>query len=114
MVVLVEDLGFSGWMWSLIFSFHVFFIITDPIMGFISDNTKSKWKDADNMFLREDSSLPTFLCGNYFFRFLFVVFGLLLTLFSDPIMGFISDNMILVQNHHSFHAHGYIRYTKQG
>ena len=44
MVVLVEDLGFSGWMWSLIFLFpRIFDAITDPIMGFISDNTKSKW-----------------------------------------------------------------------
>jgi len=44
MVVLVEDLGFSGWMWSLIFLFPRFFdAITDPIMGFISDNTKSRW-----------------------------------------------------------------------
>ena len=44
MVVLVENLGFSGWMWSLIFLFPRFFdAITDPVMGFISDNTKSKW-----------------------------------------------------------------------
>ncbi|MDA7557966.1 MFS transporter [Flavobacteriaceae bacterium] len=44
MVVLVEDLNFSGWMWSLVFLFpRVFDAITDPIMGFISDNTKSKW-----------------------------------------------------------------------
>lgn len=44
MVVLVEDLGFPGWMWSLIYFFPRFFdSITDPIMGFISDNTRSKW-----------------------------------------------------------------------
>lgn len=44
MVVLVEDLGFSGWMWSLVFLFpRIFDAITDPIMGFISDNTRSKW-----------------------------------------------------------------------
>ncbi len=44
MVVLVEDLEFSGWMWSLVFLFpRIFDAITDPIMGFISDNTKSKW-----------------------------------------------------------------------
>ena len=44
MVVLIEDLGFSGWMWSLIFLFpRIFDALTDPIMGFISDNTKSKW-----------------------------------------------------------------------
>ena len=44
MVVLVQDMGFPGWMWSLIFLFpRIFDAITDPIMGFISDNTKSKW-----------------------------------------------------------------------
>ena len=44
MVVLVEDLGFNGWMWSAVFLFpRIFDAITDPLMGFISDNTKSKW-----------------------------------------------------------------------
>lgn len=44
MVVLVEDLGFPGWMWGIIFfAPRIFDSITDPIMGFISDNTKSKW-----------------------------------------------------------------------
>ena len=44
MVVLVQDLGFPGWMWGLIFfAPRIFDAITDPLMGFISDNTKSKW-----------------------------------------------------------------------
>ncbi|XMO87933.1 MFS transporter [Algibacter sp. AS12] len=44
MVVLVQDLGFPGWMWGIIFFMpRIFDSITDPIMGFISDNTKSKW-----------------------------------------------------------------------
>lgn len=44
MVVLVQDLGFPGWMWGVIFfTPRLFDSITDPIMGFISDNTKSKW-----------------------------------------------------------------------
>lgn len=44
MVVLVEDLKFSGWMWSLVFLFpRIFDAFLDPIMGFISDNTKSRW-----------------------------------------------------------------------
>lgn len=44
MVVLVEGLGFPGWMWGLIYFFpRIFDCFTDPIMGFISDNTRSKW-----------------------------------------------------------------------
>jgi GPH family glycoside/pentoside/hexuronide:cation symporter len=44
MVVLVQDLGFPGWMWGILFFLpRAFDAITDPIMGFISDNTKSKW-----------------------------------------------------------------------
>jgi GPH family glycoside/pentoside/hexuronide:cation symporter len=43
-VVLVENLGFPGWMLGLIYFVpKLFDAITDPIMGFISDNTKSKW-----------------------------------------------------------------------
>ena len=44
MVVLVQRLGFPGWMWGFVMIFpRLFDAITDPIMGFISDNTKSKW-----------------------------------------------------------------------
>ena len=44
MVVLVQDLGFPGWMWGVLFFLpRVFDSITDPIMGFISDNTRSTW-----------------------------------------------------------------------
>jgi GPH family glycoside/pentoside/hexuronide:cation symporter len=44
MVVLVQDLGFPTWMWGILFFLpRVFDSLTDPIMGFISDNTKSKW-----------------------------------------------------------------------
>jgi GPH family glycoside/pentoside/hexuronide:cation symporter len=43
-VVLVQSLGFPGWMWGFVMIFpRLFDAITDPIMGFISDNTKSKW-----------------------------------------------------------------------
>jgi len=44
MVVLVQDLKFPGWMWGILFFLpRVFDSITDPIMGFISDNTRSAW-----------------------------------------------------------------------
>jgi len=44
MVVLVQDLGFPGWMWGIIYFFpRLFDTFTDPIMGYISDNTKSRW-----------------------------------------------------------------------
>jgi glycoside/pentoside/hexuronide:cation symporter, GPH family len=44
LVVLVQGLGFSPLAWGFIFfAPRVFDAITDPIMGFISDNTRSKW-----------------------------------------------------------------------
>ncbi len=44
MVVLVQNLGFPGWMWGVIYFFpRIFDSFTDPVMGFISDNTKSRW-----------------------------------------------------------------------
>ena len=43
-VVLVQDLGFPGWMCGVVsLAPRIFDSITDPIMGYISDNTKSKW-----------------------------------------------------------------------
>ncbi len=43
-VILVENLGFPGWMLGVIYFVpKLFDAITDPIMGFITDNTKSKW-----------------------------------------------------------------------
>ena len=44
MIVLVKDLGFPGWMWGVLFFLpRVFDSLSDPIMGFISDNTRSRW-----------------------------------------------------------------------
>ncbi|MGL2993428.1 MFS transporter [Flavobacterium sp. TSSA_36] len=44
MVVLVQDLGFPAWMWGILFFLpRIFDAFLDPIMGFISDNTRSKW-----------------------------------------------------------------------
>ena len=44
MVVLVQDLGFTPVQWGLIyFAPRIFDALTDPIMGFISDNTRSRW-----------------------------------------------------------------------
>ncbi|MFN3202351.1 MAG: MFS transporter [Bradymonadia bacterium] len=44
MVVLIENLGFPGWMLGVLaFLPRVLDALSDPLMGFISDNTKSKW-----------------------------------------------------------------------
>lgn len=44
MVVLVQDLGFPGWMWGILFFLpRVYDSIIDLIMGFITDNTRSVW-----------------------------------------------------------------------
>ena len=44
MVVLVKGLGFSPLLWGILFFLpRVLDAVTDPVMGFISDNTKSRW-----------------------------------------------------------------------
>ena len=44
MVVLVENLGMPSWMWGVLFFVpRIVDAFFDPIMGFISDNTKSVW-----------------------------------------------------------------------
>lgn len=98
MVVLVQDLGFSTWMYAILFFLpRIFDSITDPIMGFISDNTKSKWgRRRHYVFLgglimgfsyifmwqlfKEDS-----LSYNFFYFLLWsLLFYLGLTIFSVP------------------------------
>ena len=44
MVVLVQDMGFPTWMWGILFFLpRAYDAVLDPIMGFISDNTRSTW-----------------------------------------------------------------------
>ncbi|MCC5914971.1 MAG: MFS transporter [Balneolaceae bacterium] len=44
MVVLVQNLGFPGWMWGIVYFLpRVLDAVTDPIVGFISDNTRSRF-----------------------------------------------------------------------
>jgi len=109
MVVLIQDLKFPGWMWGVLFFLpRVFDSITDPIMGFISDNTRSKWgRRRQFVFLgaiimaisfaimwqlhRENSIQYNFI----YFLLWSLVFYLGLTIFSVPYvaMGYeMSDN----------------------
>lgn len=98
MVVLVQDLGFPGWMWSLIYFFpRIFDSITDPIMGFISDNTKSKWGRRRQyvliggiimgiayIFMWQLFKENTLQFNFWYFFFWSIIFYLGLTLFSVP------------------------------
>jgi len=98
MVVLVQSLGFTGWMWSFVYFFpRIFDAITDPIMGFISDNTKSKWGRRRQYVLiggivmgiayifMWQLSIENTLQYNFWYFFLWsIVFYLGLTIFSVP------------------------------
>ena len=97
-VVLVQDLGFPGWMWGVVsLAPRIFDSLTDPIMGFISDNTKSKWgRRRQYVFIGAITMGISFVIMWQLFRdssidynfayFLFwsIVFYLGLTIFSVP------------------------------
>ena len=97
-VVLVQDLGFPGWMWGVVsLAPRIFDSLSDPIMGFISDNTKSKWgRRRQYVFLGAITMGISFIIMWQLFRdssidynfayFLFwsIVFYLGLTIFSVP------------------------------
>ena len=97
-VVLVQDLGFPGWMWGVVsLAPRIFDSLTDPIMGFISDNTKSKWgRRRQYVFLGSITMGVSFVIMWQLYRdssidynfayFLFwsIVFYLGLTIFSVP------------------------------
>jgi GPH family glycoside/pentoside/hexuronide:cation symporter len=105
MVVLVQNLGFPGWMWGVIYFFpRIFDSFTDPIMGFISDNTKSKWGRRRQYVMagaiimgiafvamwqlyKTDPSTGELISLNYNFTYFMIwsfVFYLGLTIFSVP------------------------------
>jgi glycoside/pentoside/hexuronide:cation symporter, GPH family len=98
MVVLVQDMGFPTWMWGILFFLpRAYDAVLDPIMGFISDNTRSKWgRRRQYVFIgaimlgvgfvamwqlhREDGLTYNFL----YFLFWSLVFFTGLTVFSIP------------------------------
>nr|WP_299389344.1 MFS transporter [Allomuricauda sp.] len=98
MVVLVQSLGFSGWLWSLLYFFpRIFDAITDPVMGYISDNTKSKWGRRKQyvlaggilmgiafIFMWQLYAENTLQYNFWYFFIWSIVFYLGLTLFSVP------------------------------
>lgn len=98
MVVLVEDLAFTGLLWAMIYLFpRLLDAITDPIMGFISDNTKSKWgrrrvyvflgaivMGVAYIFMWQLFSENSVQYNFWYFFFWSVIFYLGLTLFSVP------------------------------
>ena len=54
MFFLVTAFGMDPWLAGLLGGLpRIFDAITDPIMGFISDNTKSKWEGVDPISLLE-------------------------------------------------------------
>lgn len=98
MVVLVENLGMPSWMWGVLFFLpRIVDAFFDPIMGFISDNTKSVWgRRRQYVFIgsivmgisfvimwqlyREDSVTYNF----YFFLIWSLIFHIGLSVFSVP------------------------------
>ena len=97
-VVLVEDLGFSTTMWAVLyFAPRLFDAITDPIMGFISDNTKSRWgRRRQYVFIGALIMGITFIImwqlykdngleyNFYYFLFFSLIFYFGMTIFSVP------------------------------
>lgn len=98
MVVLVENLGMPSWMWGVLFFVpRIVDAFFDPIMGFISDNTRSIWgRRRQYVFVgsiimgiafmimwqlyREDSVMYNFI----FFLSFSLIFHIGLSIFSVP------------------------------
>ncbi len=97
-VILIESLGFPGWMLGIIYFVpKLFDAITDPIMGYITDNTKSKWgrrrqyvligaiiMGLSFAFMWQLYSADSVNYNFYYFLIWSLVFYLGLTIFSVP------------------------------
>ncbi len=98
MIVLVQGLGFHPILWGLLFFLpRLFDAITDPYMGFISDNTNSKWgRRKPYIFIGAIISGLSFIAmwqihpedgqiyNFFYFLCLSLVFFLGMTIFSTP------------------------------
>jgi glycoside/pentoside/hexuronide:cation symporter, GPH family len=98
MVILIDKLGFPGWMVSVIYFVpKLFDAITDPIMGFITDNTKSKWgrrrqyviiggimTGISFAFMWQLYATNSINFNFYYFLFVSLAFYLGITIFSVP------------------------------
>ena len=98
MVVLVKGLGLSPMLWGILFFLpRLSDALTDPIMGFISDNTKSRWgrrrpyilvgaiiAGVSYIFMWQLSTENSNIYNFWYFLLVALVFYLGMTIFSTP------------------------------
>jgi GPH family glycoside/pentoside/hexuronide:cation symporter len=98
MVVLVQGLGMSPLLWGMLFFLpRLFDALSDPIMGFVSDNTRSRWgrrrpyilvgailAGVSFIFMWQLDAANSQLFNFWYFLIMACVFYLGLTVFATP------------------------------